>query len=221
MCGRFTLLSNIEDLSARFGFTSDRTQILPNYNIAPEQQVLAVTDHEGNTRAEFMRWGLKPHWNTNHSKNPNFINARIETVSTKPSFKSAFRYRRCLIIANGFYEWDRNHNKSTPYYFQLEHGQPFAFAGIWNTWSDPQTNKMKSCAILTREAASPVISVHNRMPAIVPPENEARWTNAQLNEASDIKRLLLDPARKIMGSWRVSTLVNYSKNNDPRCIVRT
>ena len=121
MCGRFTLLSNIEDLSARFGFTSGRTQILPDYNVAPEQQVLAVTDHEGNTRAEFMKWGLTPHWNTNHSKNLSFINARIETVNIKPSFESAFRYRRCLIVANGFYEWHREHKPPTPYYFQLQH----------------------------------------------------------------------------------------------------
>ena len=221
MCGRFTLFSSIEELSRRFGFAADFDQIRPEYNVAPSQQVLVVTDHRGSAEAEFMRWGLIPHWVTRGPKSSSFINARIETPNIKPSFKSAFRSKRCLIITNGFYEWHRHDENATPYYFQLEYGQPFAFAGIWENWSDPQGNKVKSCAILTREATWPVKSIHSRMPAIVPPENEPMWTEVQLNKPSDIKKLLLGSPPTKMESWKVSDSVNSSTNNDSSCIDRT
>ena len=109
MCGRFTLFSDISDLSERFGFTTVIEQLKPSYNVAPSQQVLVVTENEGNTQAEFMKWGFVPNWAGGESSRYNFINARLETANLKASFSAAFRYRRCLIIANGFYEWDRRH----------------------------------------------------------------------------------------------------------------
>ena len=220
MCGRFTLFSDINDLSARFGFTTDVTSLMPNYNVTPSQQVLVVKDNEGNAQAEFMKWGLIPNWVTDISSRSNFINARVETANIKPTFESAFRYRRCLIVANGFYEWHRGHKHPTPYYFQLQYGKPFAFAGIWETSSILLNNKVNSCSILTKRASSPVSSIHRRMPVIVPPENEALWKDNKLNEDSDIKNLLDSSLPALLESWKVSNLVNSWRNNSAECIGR-
>ncbi len=220
MCGRFTLFSDITDLSERFGFTTVIEQLKPSYNVSPSQQVLVVTENEGNTQAEFMRWGLIPNWAVGESSKTNFINARLETANLKASFSAAFRYRRCLIIANGFYEWDRSYKHPKPYYYQFEHGRPFAFAGIWENTTGSQTNTVKSCSIITKKASSPVLSIHGRMPAIVPPENECQWKNNVLNKDSEIKHLLHSSSPQTLEGWTVSNLINSWRNNNQQCISR-
>ena len=220
MCGRFTLFSDISDLSERFGFTTVIEQLKPSYNVAPSQQVLVVTENEGNTQAEFMKWGFVPNWAGGESSRYNFINARLETANLKASFSAAFRYRRCLIIANGFYEWDRRHKHPKPYYYQFEHGRPFAFAGIWEKATGSQTNTVKSCSILTKQASSPVLSIHGRMPAIVPPENESQWKINVLNKDSEIKNLLHSASPQALEGWTVSNLINSWRNNNQQCISR-
>tara|TARA_B100000686_G_scaffold107453_1_gene114486 strand:- start:1151 stop:1816 length:666 start_codon:yes stop_codon:yes gene_type:complete len=220
MCGRFTLFSDISDLSERFGFTKVVEQLKPSYNVSPSQQVLVVTENEGNTQAEFMKWGLIPNWASRESSRSNFINARLETVNLKASFSAAFRYRRCLIIANGFYEWNRRTKHPKPYYYQFEHGRPFAFAGIWEKATGSQTNTVKSCSILTKQASLPVLSIHARMPAIVPPENEYQWKNNVLNKDSEIKKLLHSPYTQTLEGWTVSNLINSWRNNNQQCIRR-
>ena len=220
MCGRFTLFSDISDLSERFGFTAVIEQLKPSYNVSPSQQVLVVTENEGNTQAEFMRWGLIPNWAVGESSKTNFINARLETANLKASFSAAFRYRRCLIIANGFYEWDRSYKHPKPYYYQFEHGRPFAFAGIWENTTGSQTNTVKSCSIITKKASSPVLSIHGRMPAIVPPENECQWKNNVLNKDSEIKHLLHSSSPQTLEGWTVSNLINSWRNNNQQCISR-
>ena len=220
MCGRFTLFSDISDLSERFGFTTVVEQLKPSYNVSPSQQVLVVTENEGNTQAEFMRWGLIPNWAVGESSKTNFINTRLETANLKASFSAAFRYRRCLIIANGFYEWDRSYKHPKPYYYQFEHGRPFAFAGIWENTTGSQTNTVKSCSIITKKASSPVLSIHGRMPAIVPPENECQWKNNVLNKDSEIKHLLHSSSPQTLEGWTVSNLINSWRNNNQQCISR-
>jgi putative SOS response-associated peptidase YedK len=220
MCGRFTLFSDISDLSERFGFTTVIEQLKPSYNVSPSQQVLVVTENEGNTQAEFMKWGLIPNWAVGESSKSNFINARLETANLKASFSAAFRYRRCLIIANGFYEWDRSYKHPKPYYYQFEHGRPFAFAGIWENATGSQTNTVKSCSIITKKASSPVLSIHGRMPAIVPSENECQWKNNVLNKDSEIKHLLHSSSPQTLEGWTVSNLINSWRNNNQQCISR-
>lgn len=219
MCGRFTLTaSSYQQLALRFG-VSDIPDIVyqPRYNIAPSQPVLSVIVTDGQRRMGFLQWGLIPSWAKDASIGNKMINARSETVHEKPSFRSAFQKRRCLIIADGFYEWSRNNTPKQPHHIGLASKEPFAFAGLWESWRPMAGgNPLFTCTILTTEANTLIAPIHPRMPLILPKDQEAAWLEA---EDTDTLQTLLRPfPGDLMSLHPVSTLVNSPKNESPECI---
>ena len=176
MCGRFTLFLDAETLREEFGLTEVPPDLSPRYNIAPSTQLVVVASAESR-KAEWMRWGLVPSWAKDPAIGNKLINARSETLMEKPSFRNAFQRRRCLILADGFYEWKRGEGKgpSVPYYFHLVDHKPFAFAGLWEFWRSPDGEDLRTCTIITCGANSLVASVHDRMPVIFTPDTADQW----------------------------------------------
>jgi len=206
MCGRFTLkqprrinIINFDD--------ADLPTLPPRYNIAPTQDVLTVVEREESREARMLQWGLIPFW----SKEPKgIINARVETIAEKASFNESFQKRRCLIFADGFYEWERSGKISQPYYFQLKDGEPFAFAGVWDKWR-ANDRVITSCAIITTKANELLSTIHTRMPVILPPELYDFWLNEDSREP-ELKDILMPFPASEMISHAVSYEVNDVKN---------
>ncbi|MCP6757510.1 MAG: SOS response-associated peptidase [Fischerella sp. CENA71] len=219
MCGRFTLSVFPEVLSQVFE-VEKIPDIKPQYNIAPTQMVLVILYNSENHKREIqqLRWGLIPSWAKDQSMGAKLINARAETVAEKPAFRRAFKYQRCLVVADGFYEWRKQEGKSQPYYFHLLNGKPFAFAGLWEEWQSPEQEQIKSCTILTTQANELLQQVHNRMPVILPQENYDLWLDPQVHDGELLQPLLHPYPSKTMTSYPVTTLVNSPKNNSPECI---
>ncbi len=218
MCGRFTLTSNMDDLQGRFGFEARDLVYRPSYNIAPTQLVLAVTN-DGQRRAEFMRWGLVPFWAKDIKIGYRMINAVGETAATKPAFRAAFKKRRCLILADGFFEWRKDGKEKIPTYIFLKSREPFAFAGLWETWKSPEGETVKSCTIVTTKPNEFMEPIHNRMPVILSGETEALWLDPMTEEAEALQPLIQGAPAELMESCIVSSLVNSPKNNTPECVV--
>ena len=216
MCGRFTLKNLdrlLERLKARGIDCSGLDGFVPRYNIAPTQDVVTVFEHASTREARFLQWGLIPYW----SKEPKgIINARVETIEEKPSFKESFERRRCLILADGFYEWERNGKISQPYYFQLKTGEAFAFAGVWDRWQI-EDRSITSCAIITTTANELLATIHTRMPVILPPESYDLWLRDD-SRAADLKPLLLPFPADQMTSHAVGYEVNNVKVDDERLL---
>ncbi len=217
MCGRFTLTARREAVAAALDL-DDFFELPPRYNIAPTQWVPAVRlDPEAGGR-EFtaLKWGLIPPWVDEPAIANRLINARAETVADRPAFRSAFRRRRCLVVADGFYEWSREYGRS-PYYFRLRDGGPFAFAGLWERWERGE-EPVESCTLITTAANGVVAPVHGRMPVLHKPEHFARWLDPG-EERPDTLRALLAPAPEDwLAAHPVSKLVNNPMNEGPRCI---
>ncbi|MCB0168708.1 MAG: SOS response-associated peptidase, partial [Anaerolineae bacterium] len=176
MCGRYSLKANAQKLAEAFvDYASVPTDMPPRYNIAPSQPVAVIANNDRH-QVEFFQWGLIPSWAKDPKIGNRMINARSETLAEKPSFRTAYRRRRCLVLADGFYEWRRNPDKSkTPMYIQLEEQAPFAFAGLWEVWHSPQDDTILSCTILTTEPNDLMTTIHNRMPVILPRDAYAQW----------------------------------------------
>jgi len=205
MCGRFTLRNPERIRISDFDYY-DLNNLIPRYNIAPTQDVLTVGQRDSVREGRLLQWGLIPFWS---SEPKGIINARVETIDEKPSFKESFEKRRCLILADGFYEWERNGKISQPYYFQLKDTAPFAFAGVWDRWRD-ENREIKSCAIITTTANDLLATIHTRMPVILRPESYDLWLNEN-SRAADLKDLLIPfPADEMM-SHAVSYEVNDAK----------
>ena len=169
MCGRYTLKTPVEKLAEEFGFDDSSVELPPNYNVAPTQGVAAVLEEDGRRRLEVLRWGLIPPWADDPQIGSRMINARAETAPEKPSFRRAFRERRCLIPADGFYEWKRMNGGKQPYYIHMKEGRPFAFAGLWESWKEAGGPEIRSCTILTTKPNALAGEIHDRMPVILPP----------------------------------------------------
>ena len=216
MCGRFTL-KNVERLLDRLrarGIDVDGiNEITPRYNIAPTQEVLTVVQHASMREARLFQWGLIPSWG---KEAKGIINARVETIDEKPSFKESFEKRRCLILADGFYEWERNGKISQPYFFQLKHEEPFAFAGIWDSWRY-DNRSITSCAIITTTANELLAKIHTRMPVIVRPESYDLWLSDH-SRAADLKDLLVPFPTDQMMSYAVGYEVNDAKVDHERLL---
>ena len=217
MCGRYTLVSNISELQGRFGFVMDSPPPQPRYNIAPTQQVLAVVN-DGQRRGEMMRWGLVPSWAKDIKIGNRMINAVGETAATKPAFRSAFRQRRCLVLADGFYEWRREGKQRTPMYFFQKSGEPMAFAGLWENWHSPEGEWVRSCAILTTASNSVIEPIHNRMPVILSAETEPLWLDPLTKTPANLEPLLLPAPPELLEVCEVSPAVNNVRNDSPGCI---
>jgi putative SOS response-associated peptidase YedK len=219
MCGRFTLTKPIPVLAEMFLFPETAAPQEPRFNIAPTQGVAAVRAPKGLEHRElaFLRWGLIPSWATDPSIGNRLINARAETVAEKPSFRAAFRHRRCLVLADGFYEWQRLAGKKQPYYFRIRDGQPFAFAGLWERWED-QGKPVESCTLLTTEANEVLRPVHDRMPVILEANKYNSWLDPSVQEAELLKPLLHPYPGDAMMGYPVSSLVNNPRNESPKCV---
>jgi putative SOS response-associated peptidase YedK len=217
MCGRFSLTQSVAALSEAFDL-DDLPEWQPRYNIAPTQSVLAIASLPANApQARLLRWGLVPSWATDLTIGAKLINARAETVAEKPSFRAAFKQRRCLILADGFYEWQRTDRKTKqPYYFQLADQQPFAFAGLWEHWQGDDT-VVETCTILTTQANDLLQPVHDRMPVIIAPEHYSQWIDLTTT-AESLQQLLHPYAANAMQSYAVSTAVNSPANDSPECM---
>jgi putative SOS response-associated peptidase YedK len=218
MCGRYSLTTPVEAVRALFGFDA-RPNLMPRYNIAPGQDVAAVRAAQAGAGREFaiFRWGLVPSWAKEPTIGNRMVNARAEMVASKPSFRGAYRHRRCLIIADGFYEWRRqDRGPKDPYFIMLENAAPFAFAGLWERWQSPAKDgeALETCTIVTTEANELLKPIHERMPVILEPEQFECWLTAD----PDIAGQLLKPYRGRMVVRRVSTLVNKAENDGPQLI---
>ncbi|MDQ4126373.1 MAG: SOS response-associated peptidase [Actinomycetota bacterium] len=215
MCGRYTLATPVGRLAEEFGFDSSSTEFRTSYNVAPTRQVPVVVAEGGQRRLEMLRWGLIPSWADDPGIGARMINARSETAPEKPSFRRAFRDRRCLIPADGFYEWKREEGGKQPYYFRLEGGRPFAFAGLWESWT--KDGEIRSCAILTTAANELVAGIHDRMPVILPAGHYDAWLDPEA-ERDELTGLLVPYPGDDLETYPVSRFVNSPGNDDPRCI---
>lgn len=220
MCGRFSLWLELTDLVKAFPGFLFPDEMKPRYNIAPTQPVAVVTNTP-ERGVEFFRWGLIPFWAKDPSIGSRMINARSETVAEKPSFKAAFRRRRCLILADGFYEWQKvpGSQKKTPMYIHMADGHPFAFAGLWELWQ-PDTTPVLSCTILTTTPNELLQPIHNRMPVILPEDAYEFWLSAPELEKRKLQTYLRPFPSEAMVAYPVSPYVNSPANEGPDCIVR-
>jgi putative SOS response-associated peptidase YedK len=217
MCGRYSLTSNLDDLQARFDFEARDLVHRPRYNVAPTQTVLAVVN-DGRNRAEFMRWGLIPFWAKDHKIGYRMINAVGETVATKSAFRAAFKKRRCLVLADGFYEWKKVAGGKVPMYITSRSMEPFAMAGLWENWRDPSGEMVHSCTIITTTPNSLIEPIHNRMPVILSRAAEATWLDLAVDDAGALAPLLVPYSADDMEAYAVSTLVNSPQNDVPECL---
>lgn len=219
MCGRFTLITPAEALAEQFQLF-EIPSLAPRYNIAPTQPVAVVRQVPGDGQRELvlLRWGLVPFWAKDPGIGARMINARSETVADKPAFRAAFRRRRCLVPADGFYEWQRLERGKQPFYVRLRDEKPFALAGLWEHWEGPDETTVNSCTLLTTEPNDLIRPVHSRMPVILAPKDYDLWLDPGVQKAELLRPLLRPYPSEGMLAYPVSTWVNKPKNDSPRCI---
>jgi putative SOS response-associated peptidase YedK len=218
MCGRFSLTLSAEQIAARFG-ASVPEGYRPRYNIAPTQEIIALVADAQGRHLETLRWGLIPHWAKDPKIGNKLINARAETLFTKPSFRDAVRSRRCLIVADGFYEWRQTpQGKRVPVYVRLKSKEPFGFAGLWDVWGSPEGQTLKTCTIVTTEPNDLIRPIHDRMPVIVPRELEELWLDPSSRAPGELARVLRPYRAEELELFEVSSIVNSPANDVPECV---
>ena len=219
MCGRFVQNFTFETLQDNFNIQTAEANIQPNFNVAPTQEILTIIKHDNEIKLEKLHWGLVPFWAKDTSIGSRMINARAETVASKPSFRNAFKKQRCLIPASGFYEWKGEKGQKQPYYITIPSGEPFAFAGLWEAWTGKDDESVyKSCTIITTAANDKISELHNRMPIILDPKVYEQWLDIDIQDPKKLELILKDGIVHDMKYHPVSKLVNSVKNNDPNCI---
>lgn len=219
MCGRFTLRTSANALSEQFG--CEIADLAPRYNVAPTQMVASVRHDPDSQRRQFvtLRWGLIPSWAKDMSVGNRMINARAETVADKPAFRAAFRRRRCLILADGYFEWLKKGRTKQPYFFRMLDEQPFALAGIWEEWRNkPEDEVLPSCTVITTEANDLSRPIHDRMPAILTPNDYETWLDPVFQEPAPLQSMLCPFDSRKMTVDPVSTRVNSPRYDDAKCI---
>jgi len=220
MCGRFSQSQSSAAIAQAFQVAVP--PLTPRYNIAPTQSVATVlrTPEQKDRQFRILHWGLIPSWAKDAKIGAKLINARAETVAEKPAFRSAFRHRRCLVLADGFYEWQQQENKKQkqPYYFRLQDGRPFAFAGLWERWKDANGEEMESCTFLTTEANELMRPIHNRMPVILDPKGYDLWLDPEVKQPELLNPLLRPYPTEEMEAYPVSKAVNKPSNDSAECI---
>lgn len=214
MCGRFAFYSPSEATAALFGVEAS-VPVEQRYNIAPTQYVAAIRcDDEKNKELIMLRWGLVPSWAKDPSIGNRMINARAETIAEKPSFRTAYRKRRCLILADGFYEWHTENDVKVPYYISLTTGDPFAFAGLWEHWQSKATDENLQTTTIVTTAANDLLSrIHHRMPIVLEPKNADRWLRGEMNLLDE-----LTANAPALQAWPVDRVVNNARNEAPALI---
>ncbi|NJD67799.1 MAG: hypothetical protein C3F12_04465 [Candidatus Methylomirabilota bacterium] len=219
MCGRFTLTTTLDTAALRFKVRTglEEADYKPRYNIAPTQAVIVVGDDEQRYLTR-MRWGLVPSWAKDPAIGNRMINARAETVATKRAFRAALRKRRCLVVADGFYEWQKRDRTKQPFRIVLKNGEPFGFAGLWDTWRSPEGEEVKSCTIITVDANELLRPIHDRMPAILTREAEAVWLDPAIQEPARLLPLLTPYPSDEMECHAVDAWVNNPAHETPACV---
>ena len=221
MCGRFSQTADVKTIAQRFGLSTtlrEDASIARRYNISPTQTVIVVVD-DGTRYLTQMRWGLIPSWAKDPAIGNRMINARAETLAAKPAFRVAVRKRRCLVVADGFYEWQQRGRGKQPVYIVLKSREPFGFAGLWETWTAPEGEAIRTCTIITTEANDLLKPIHDRMPVILTREAEAVWLDPTIQEPAKLSPLLTPYPAQEMELYPVSRLVNSPQHDTPECIV--
>ncbi len=217
MCGRFIVDSDEREITRTFRIKLAEATVQPSYNVAPTQPVLTVVQRDGQRVLASMRWGLIPVWAKDPLIGSKMINARAETVAEKPSFKRLLKSRRCLIVADGFYEWHKDGARKVPMFISVKPKHPIGFAGLYDTWTSPDGEKITSCTIITTHANDLMESIHSRMPVILPKTAYSRWLDPSNQDLDELSEILLPYSGK-MQAYAVSTLVNAVGHNSPENI---
>lgn len=219
MCGRFTVRMDARESARVFGVSSEGGEYTPSFNVAPAQKVPVVLIQDGQRVMDTFQWGLIPSWAKDPAIGNRLINARAETVAEKPSFRQAFLRRRCLILADGFYEWKREGKRKQPVHITLKDRSGFAFAGLWEHWQSPGGETVKSCTIITTEANEFMRPIHHRMPVILPKDKENTWLDPATADREVLLALLLPYPSDLMQAVPVSTFVNRPGNDGLECVL--
>jgi len=214
MCGRFVRSSSLKDVADYFNVDQPSFDIDPSYNVAPTQEIIII-NNRGVKQIVKCHWGFVPSWAKDLSVGNDMINARAETAAEKRSFKAAFRKQRCLIIANGFYEWQKDKKRKVPVYISLKSGKPFGFAGLYNVWVSPEGKKICTCTIITTEANDLLSTIHDRMPVIIPRDKEDLWLDPSTEDIDVLLGLLRAYPSEGMEMRTVSDRVNSPRVNSP------
>jgi putative SOS response-associated peptidase YedK len=218
MCGRFALIASAPRLARLLGLVQ-APELAPRYNIAPSQPVAAVrAAADGARRMDMLRWGLIPAWAKQPKPDFRMINAKAETLSERPAYRAPFRRRRCLIPADGFYEWQRLEDRKQPFYISRRDGNPLAFAGLWEQWSRDGDTVVESCTIVTTAANETVAPVHDRMPVVLEAGDFELWLDPSVVDVTLLQPLLRPYGSEELQALPVSNFVNSPRNEGPRCI---
>ncbi len=219
MCGRFTRTQSGQAIAEEFSVEEVAGDLGPSYNIAPTQKV-AVVITDGVKRLVPMRWGLVPSWAKDLSIGSKLINARAETITEKASYRNAFKKRRCLVVADGFYEWQDVGDARRPVYIRLKSGKPFGFAGLYEVWQPPKGEAITTCTIITTDANDLMRPIHARMPVIIPRAHRDQWLDPSAADREQLLDMLKPYAAAEMEAYPVSKRVNSPSHNSPDCIKR-
>ncbi|MFP3906383.1 MAG: SOS response-associated peptidase [Acidimicrobiales bacterium] len=223
MCGRYVSSTPPDQLASYFGATLTAEELLdPEFNVAPTRAVWTVFDDGGTRRLDLARWGLVPRWAKDLSIGSRMINARSETVAEKNAFKKAFRRQRCIVPADGFYEWTapRDGTRKQPWFVHRPDGEPFAFAGLWETWRGPdrEDEPVRTCTILTGPANQKMAEIHDRMPVMLAPESWSTWLDPEVDDIDLLGRFLVPAPPQLISFHAVSTEVNDARNHGPHLV---
>jgi putative SOS response-associated peptidase YedK len=217
MCGRFEIHSTLDIIARIFQIDDLAFDLKPSYNIAPSQEI-AIVVNDGRNRLVSCRWGFVPSWSRELRTGYPMINARAETVATNKTFREAFESSRCLIAADGFFEWSRQGAEKKPFYVRLRSGKPMGFAGLYNTWTSPEGEQLHTCAIITTDANELIVPLHERMPAITPEEKFALWLDPSVRDKETLLPLLKPFPSELIELYPVTPKMNSYKFNDPENI---
>lgn len=222
MCGRFTLFSTFETIMERFHIESafDEMDYQISYNIAPSQRIVAVINDGSKNRLGYLRWGLIPSWAKDEKIGYKLINARSETLAEKPSFRKAYQNKRCLIVADSYYEWKQTPERKIPMLIKMKSGEPFGMAGLWEGWKSPEGQTIYTCTIITTSSNELTSSIHERMPVILNKKDEQKWLDPSIHDSHLLNQYLRPFSSELMETFEVSTEANSPKNNSERLIQR-
>lgn len=218
MCGRFDCHSDLSVIQKEFNLDQVISNYQPSYNIAPSRQIIIIKD-DGKRYLVQCQWGFIPAWAKDSSIGYSMINARAETVSSKPAFRHAFMKQRCLVVADGFYEWRKEGKLKIPVYVRLKTQRPIGFAGLYNTWTSPEGKESCTCTIITTEANELLSSIHDRMPGIIPKEKEELWLNPKIKDTDKLMPLITPYPSEEMECYEVSSLINKPGYDLPEAII--
>lgn len=220
MCGRFALSAKTKQIEKLVNGLKSEVEVTPRYNIAPSQNILSVLNTKS-TSIQYIKWGLIPFWSKDEKIGSKLINARIETLQEKPSFRYSLKSKRCIIFADGFYEWDKNSsNKKLPYFISLKSQEPFAFAGLWDSWKNSDDIVIQSGTIITTKANELMNGIHSRMPVILQNDMILEWLSNEKFDMKLIEKLMEPYSSDKMEMYMVSTMVNNPVNDNTSCTNR-